>query len=170
MPLEVLHREQHQVIGIYEGVCLAVRWAVFVESDAVAYRRAFAKLQRRCPTGMGFLNVNRFMPAKTVGMDDAAQSAMFGVLSTYGAAIQIVALLLPDHPFVAASLRSTYARMANTAKIRLNVQLFVELGEAVNEVCETLNTADQPLLRPVDLAAAVEELALQRLPPINSTR
>jgi ribosomal protein S10 len=60
--------------------------------------------------------------------------------------------------------------MANMAKIRLNVQLFVELGEAVNEVCETLNTAGQPLLRPVELAAAVEELALQRLPPVSSTR
>lgn len=170
MPLEVLHREQHQVIGIYEGVCLAVRWAVFIEADALAYRRAFAKLQRRCPAGMAFLNVNRFIPAKTVGMDDAAQSAMFGVLSTYGATIRIVALLLPDSPFVAASLRSTYARMANTAKIRLNVRLFFEQAEAVSAVCETLNSAGLPRLHPVDLAAALEELELQRLSPIGSTR
>lgn len=79
MPLEVQNREEHQVVGIYEDVCLVVRWTALREADLVSYGRALARLNRRCPGGMAFLQVNRFSPTQTMESSDAAQAAMIQI-------------------------------------------------------------------------------------------
>ena len=42
MKLEVLHRTEKQTIGLYENVCLVVRWSAVSMDDIEPYRRALA--------------------------------------------------------------------------------------------------------------------------------
>jgi hypothetical protein len=162
MSLEVLTREPHQVVALYEEVCLVVRWKVVSQEDMVAYHRALAKLHRRFPERMAFLQVNRFSPKATIGMNAAAQEALLHVLEMYGHSLHVIALVLPDDPFVRASLRSTLTRIALLKRLRLNYRPFGELRPAVNAVCEAMRSPTRRPLQPAELEAAVAELEKQR--------
>jgi len=164
MKLEVLHRDQNQAIGIYGEVYLVVRWDVFATADLVYHRSALAKLQERNPGGIAFLQVNRFGSSRRIAMDDGAQAAMMEIVRTFGTAVCIVAVVLPNEPFEAASLRSMLSRMALSSRLRLDVRVLNDMVQAVNEVTEKLTASGLSSIRPADLLAALSELELLRPP------
>ena len=164
MKLEVLHRDQNQAIGIYGEVYLVVRWDVFAPADLVYHRSALAKLQERSPGGIACLQVNRFGSSRRTAMDDTAQSALMELVRAFGTTVRMIAIVLPNEPFEAASVRSMYSRMALSSRLRLDVRVLNDLVQAVTEVTEKLTATGLSSIRPVDLAAAVSELEMLRHP------
>lgn len=160
MKLEVEARELRQCIGIYGCVCISVRRAFLAESDVALHRRAFNKLSQRSPGNMAFLQVNQFTPTpdQRVGLDDAAQAAMYNAIRIYGPAIRIVAIAMPSDPFFVSAVRSTFSRMLLTARLRIDVRILTSLPKAVGAVCSAMKAHGHANLLPDSLQDAVEEL------------
>jgi hypothetical protein len=163
MKLVVIDRAAHQTLGIYENVCMAVRWRPIGQADLASYRRALAAVHRRSPAGFAFLQVNRFDPAQTTSVDSTVALAFFTLLNERPEALRILVLTMPNAPLVAAGLRGQWARMALTTKLRPNYHIFEQLTEATLAISEALRTPGVPPLPPVELEAAVEALANERL-------
>jgi len=164
MKLEVLHRDQNQAIGIYGEVYLVVRWDVFAAADLVYHRSALAELQERSPGGIACLQVNRLGSSRRTAMDEGAQAVLMELVRTFGTVVRIVALVLPNEPFEAASVRSTYSRMALSSRLRLDVRVLNDMVQAVNEVTEKLTATGLSSIRPVELLAALSKQELLRPP------
>ena len=97
-------------------------------------------------------------------MDDGAQAALMELVRTFGPAVRIIAVVLPNEPFEAASVRSMYSRMALSSRLRLDVRVLNDMVQAVNEVTEKLTASGLSSIRPADLLAALSELELLRPP------
>jgi hypothetical protein len=170
MKLEVLHLDQNQAIGLFGEVYLIVRWALFAHSDLEYVRSALAHMTKRSANGFAFLQVNRFEASQRISMDETAQAGMLEIMRAHGTSASIVALVLPNNPFEMASVRSMFARLGLTSKVRLDVRLFSDLREAVSAVCEKLTASGHTAIRPLELEVALAELERQKLPPAGKTR
>lgn len=167
MKLDVLHRDPNQVIGIYENVCLIVRWARLTGSDLEVHLRALALLKRRHPRGIAVLQLNRFSPGpSTPGLDDAGQRVIHEVVRTHGSAVRLFALVLVDAPFWIAAIRSIYTRMAFLTKIQIDMRPFTDVHEAARTVYAVMKDPGQRTPEPAELVAALAELEKQR--PVDS--
>ena len=165
MKIEVIHRAENQTTGLYKNVCLAVRWSAISKDDIEPYRRALALAHERFPGGIAFLQVNRFDPAQTTRVDDSVSMAMFQLISSHLPTLRLLALAMPNAPMVSAGLRGQWSRMVLATKIRLNYQVFDDLGQATTAVSEALQAPGLPTPTPAELEAAVEELAKERQTP-----
>ncbi len=164
MKLEVLHRTEKQTIGLYENVCLVVRWSAVSMDDIEPYRRALALVHERFPGGIAFLQVNRFDPAQTIRVDEAITMALFKLLVSHLPTLRIVALTMRNAPMVLTGLRNQWSRMALLSKTRPNYQGFDNLGQATVAISEALQAPGLPTLSPTELEVAIEELASKRQP------
>jgi len=162
MKLEILHRTEKQAIGLYENVCVVVRWSAISKDDIEHYRRALALVRERFPGGIAFLQVNRFDPAQITRVDEAVTMTLFQLISSHLPTLRLLALAMPNAPMVSAGLRSQWFRMALATKTRLNYQVFDELGSATTAISEALKAPGLPTLSPAELEAAIENLAKER--------
>ncbi len=97
-------------------------------------------------------------------MDEGAQAVLMELVRTFGTVVRIVALVLPNEPFEAASVRSMYSRMALSSRLRLDVRVLNDMVQAVNEVTEKLTATGLSSIRPVELLAALSKQGLLRPP------